>query len=619
MLDDSRKWTLIVLGLVLIVSVSSFFFTGFSPEKRPGQLDITGTKNQNSSPLRSGYQTGNSSGQEAAIMEPVRLPSSNATENLAYLLSNNTAISYQAGVATKGAFAPVSKEAVSAAVTLVATKALEETNVTPSTFVVIEKPTIKEVETYFEQVTKILKEEATNPAVDQVAKNGITLTKIRAAQAVFATQEKKILALKVPKNFLEVHKKLLSLTRNYRLFFESAAHYKDDPLKAVFVVQNKQPLLARQGNDLVNEIKKLTTKKAALTPTPLEELLGIKKVEAQQAVFDATVFGQAIANFAEDVAFYAEDLANWATEYAQKILEWTRKLATEQMKNTLIQLFVKQTVGWVNGGGEAQFVTNWKLFAQDATARGTQKGFTEISDSACATFGPSIIRQLGDSYNTFYRPENCRKSPTGEALGQFRDNNFFDGGWGAYGLAISPKGNYFQSYVENSTKIGELAAEEKEAAQNDALANSGFKSTKICIDTPGTPAPDPDGSCPDGSEPINTTPGVALKATLDKALQAPVDRIANADDLVDLGFILSNSALSNIVSAKEKGLSGLLGGGNIAGSPTDPANLNLESTCASYEENSTEYSSCMLIAGASTGSASQIITNLDNQITTAQQ
>jgi hypothetical protein len=647
MQPDLKKLISVFLGVALLASVSSFAFmrlnTSSNVDTAERSIAKKGAFEKNAfadvSLVTPPWRTsqGISSSTNGAFV-----PSSNLTENYSQVLSSE----FMSATTKAG---QVNEVALAKAVNSVRDRAFEEV-IIPSTDIKInESASLEDAAAYIQKVRDILlsKDQDFMPKdADPIKPDPSQLVGVKD---FYKKKREAVASLSVPKVMVPAHRSLLSFLAGYENFFDSLANYESDPLKALLAIQNRDQIIDGYTAALATELEKIGP---AIKVSYLDQSIAQSMADSVTSLFfinkaQATGLPTVdVAQIATIISQTVTEVGKWAKQEASNIkreimeawektdstrkwiqtqLEWIEKLATEQLKNVLVQLMVRISVAWINGDGWPKFVTNWRVYADNAWTLGVRKGFDEVADEACGTFGPSMMERLNGAYNTYYMPSNCNKSPRGKALDTFRQNSFFDGGWDAYGYAISPKGNYFHSYVDYSTRIEESAEKEREAALNDAKAGSGFTPTKNCPETTtppepnqspteepnqsqAPPAPNPDGSCPDGSEPQNTTPGTVIQAVAQKAFTIPGDRIVNAENLVALSLTLVNGALSGAISAKQGGLTSLNNAASIsAGRPSDT--VNPTGMCDGFASSTPEYQSCMNNAGA----VGTIQTDLDAQ------
>ncbi|MEK7094129.1 MAG: hypothetical protein AAB903_02180, partial [Patescibacteria group bacterium] len=564
--------------------------------------------------------------------------SSNLTENFSEILS------YELLVASEKGAAP-NRAVLDSAMEKIQSKALELNPILASEIKINAEAKLEDKLAYVKKIHDIMKAAAENSITKELNGSKSNLEKLTTIKNRLRSQRKEISSLSVPAVLVPLHKTLLSFLDSHEKFFESLGEYQTDPVKTILTIQNKEKILAGYMSALNAELSKVgplmklgyESKPSWWVTDSMAALFVPQVAHAQQSTIDLAAIGTAIAEGVKDAARWAKDNyhdikteIDAALKWVQTQLEWANKLATEQLKNVLVQLFVQQSIAWVNGGGNPQFVTNWRLYADTATRVGMSKGFSLINDDACGTFGPLMIDNLNTSFNSYYAPSNCQPSALGQALNRFRTGSFADGGWSSYGMAISPQGNYFQSYTNYATRIEESSEKEREAQVNKIV--DGFKPTETCPESEPfvgppeqneTPAeeqnqsqapvdPLPDGSCEDGSEPSATTPGIAFKAALENAITIPGHRINNGTDLLGLGLTLASGALTKTMAAKSKGITSLGDGASFQ--VTANQTSNLQDVCGGYKAGTPGYTACM----QSVGSAGTVQADLEENVGTNQ-
>lgn len=638
MQPDIKKLITAFLGISLITSAISFSFLG-----SVGLGDVDRNTGEAAGSPRNAFA-------DISLITPpwrttvtpsssVKDPfaSSNLTENFSEVISHELLI---AATIT----GEPNKIALNQAIQKIESRIFEESSSTTK-IKINEQATLEDEVAYVKKVRDILEESSKGSLTEEIRSSKGNLEKFIAIQQRFAAQQNEILSLNTPAIFVPLQKTLLSFFDGNVKFLESLVGHEKDPVKTLLAIQKKEHVLQGRTVALTSELAKVESliakkhtplKSSSLYEGLMFSLFLPQTAHAQQPTIDLAAIGQAIANGVRDAAEYAKTAARWIKEqydslqkWIQTQLEWAEKLATEQLKNVLVQLFVVQSIAWINGDGVPKFVTNWRTYADEAAVLGINKGFSQISSEACGTFGPTILENLNSSFNTYNMPSNCTRNSTGRMLENFRNNSFNEGGWTAYGAAISPRGNYFQSYTDYSARINQSADKEIKAAINEVIANDGFPSQKNCPESEAVPeqnstpaegqnqsqappTPLPDGSCADGTEPRATTPGVMFKAALDEATVAPIKRITSAENLINLAFNLANGALTKTRAQGSRGLTGL---NNAASLNVDAAQTyDLADTCAGFTPGTPGHTSCL----QSVGAAGSVQTDLDNRVGTDQ-
>ncbi|MEK7187774.1 MAG: hypothetical protein AAB691_02935 [Patescibacteria group bacterium] len=577
-----------------------------------------------------------------ASAAPEYIPTStNMTENLARVMSHEyiTAVTVKNGSPDKAVFEKALQK--------IESQTFQEPEIATSDIKINTTATLQDKLAYMEKVRDTLRSTVQNFAPKNLSAKP-DVQNIINLRNLFENKRREAAKMSVPSDYILVQRTLLTFMSGYQMFFDSLAGYEKDPMKALVAMQNKDKRLAGYTTALTDELDKvrLSAKLGYLNQEDPRQntnlIVFLFSPKVAHADTDPLTLAATIAQTAADAGIAADNVAlltaikvaegidqalaqaNRVQTWIQTQLEWLNKLATEQLKNVLVQLFVQFSISWVNGDGAPQFVTNWRSYASDAAQLGIQKGFSGISDDVCGTFGPDTFFQLNNSFSpTNYMPVNCALSSKGRQLENFRRGSFYDGGWQTYGQAVGPEGNYFQNYSNYATRIDASQDAQIRAAINEAVASDSFTPVKSCPpeeqtesaadgsseQSPAPTAPLPDGTCPDGSEPQITTPGVALGATLEKAFTVPTDRIVNANDLISLAFTLVNGALAKTREAGPSGMTSLGNGASFAVTSVTQTS-DVTSLCSSYATGTAGYDSCV----SSAGSADAVQNDLIGQI-----
>ncbi len=428
-----------------------------------------------------------------------------------------------------------------------------------------------------------------------------------ATQLILGETKKKLEGVLIPQSMISLHEKILAAVLNQQKIFESFNTYEEDPMKTWVVFENADQIIDQDLIELSKEFEKLNLPEEVLglrngegSLPFLAKFLGIKEAKAQLWVPTDCVGFQCI----KKLLIAIKDLA-------QKVWEWGRKFATEQLKDRLVKSMVRKTINWIQGGSKPKFVEDWNDFLRDSADRAAGYVISNIEPRLCRSFGP-LVKVL------LYPPESTRGSSlqirTQCTLSQVIQNidnfraNFADGGWIGYAYALKPQNNLFGTLIE----VGDISLREaeraREAASDQAKAGQGFTTDKVCGNTRnhnvseiwdymyGPPAPGYAGSegdaifiaeqigedyvpdtfnsgsgnfqtCPPSAW-ENTTPGSAVAHSLYTALDSPLHRIVNAQDLIDLASALVNSALNKLMEAGAEGLRNLrTGQRTVPGTP----------------------------------------------------
>lgn len=444
--------------------------------------------------------------------------------------------------------------------------------------------TAAEINTYLLAASNILAATFSGPEFENLSRGEPGPEMMNAAYLLYAQAEEKMYQLEVPKSLLEVHKAFISFVNFEKMAFDETAR-SDDPIKFLATINNYSNLVSANSEKIVLELKNFeaglpkTSQKASFENRPsrgvgvfLKQLF-VKTALAFPVEVISDVSVPAVATAASTATSAGANVTTASAttgSWLQKILEWAKKLATEIVKDRLVHMMVQQIIGWVQGGGKPQFITNWKGFLASAGNEAAGLAIQEIAPGLCRSFSPLIRVRLESVYLSGKRPVSCTLDQVvGNIQNFYRD--FASGGWVAYSATVSPGGNYFGSLFETAQIVDARARAAKEAALAEGQSGKGFESNKTCVKSHTEPDPNNvtlDITVCDQYE--ITTPGSAAAGALDTAIGAPLHRIVNAQDIVALVNALVNSALSRLIQAGTKGISGLLnssgsGGGSLSG------------------------------------------------------
>lgn len=407
----------------------------------------------------------------------------------------------------------------------------------------------------------------------------------------------------VPKDLLGFHERLVILFENQETIFGAIGDYQSDPLKAMLALEGAERILTENTLALEAESRKLGSREKISKSewdrflSLVQNTLGIQAARAQnplavpvdcQGVTCAVQEATKTAANATKISFQLKD-------FLRDIWNTIRRFATEELKTRLVQMMTQRAVKWVQGGGQKKFVENWGEFLGEAANRAAGAAIQKEIPQLCKSFGPLVRAALLPKP---YIPSQGGRCTFTQAMGQLTRfyQRFEDGGWVAYSNSLKPYGNIFSSIIETHDKAVIEAVAAERAAELKAMAAQGFverdsgQTTKVC----GAPQPHnlselvgpPSGNPVDDAEyiaglagedldkgagvaangdfftcPVNawrdTTPGSAIGHTLYTALDAPLHRIVNAQDLIGLISALVDSALNRLIKAGANGLNNL--------------------------------------------------------------
>ncbi|MDD4761509.1 MAG: hypothetical protein PHZ25_00585 [Candidatus Pacebacteria bacterium] len=229
---------------------------------------------------------------------------------------------------------------------------------------------------------------------------------------------------------------------------------------------------------------------------------------------------------------------------ARMIMEFLFKLATENLKRTLLDALVSQMVTGIAGGSEPKFVTNWESFLNQNYSLGREEALSGLEDSEFFSsgnnFDSSLQAILSGSSDI---PEVAEKTDEEKYNEQYEK---FD--WERFAYSSFPENNFYGKYYIAQDTINRKAAAKAEAAKNEALAGGGFLSTK-----------DANGNI--------STPGKTIGDTLSRAVTSDIDYIVNADDFASFVSAISSSVFNKLLNSEASGIigvaQGILSGENL--------------------------------------------------------
>jgi len=165
--------------------------------------------------------------------------------------------------------------------------------------------------------------------------------------------------------------------------------------------------------------------------------------------------------------------SNWWEEKLNKSLR-------DVVAKKLLDYVVDQTVKWIQGGGKPKFITDWKGFLQDAGNIAFDQVLKDVGLAwLCQPFSLQVKLSLLPSRGFSQRIECTLDDVVGNIENFYQD--FSQGGWIAYQEMWQPQNNYFGQLLMIHDEVLEKTAEKVEAAKNEALAGSGFLSSKKCV------------------------------------------------------------------------------------------------------------------------------------------
>jgi len=233
----------------------------------------------------------------------------------------------------------------------------------------------------------------------------------------------------------------------------------------------------------------------------------------------------------------------------KRIQEFIFKIATENLKRSMLDSLVGQMITGI-AGGQPQFVRNWDDFLLQNRQRGQVSAIQELQDQGF--FGQksfdSLIRSKFTGESSNYSGPSLEEQYRAQH-GTFDWNNFINS-W-------NPENNYYGKSLMAENYVRQRAEEQKEAAKSEAIAGGGFLSSK-----------DEFGNI--------TTPGKTIGDTLSRAVTSDIDYIVNAEDIGSFVSAISNSIFNNVLRQGSGGVFGLAN--NILSGNANIGSFNFDSS-----------------------------------------
>lgn len=150
------------------------------------------------------------------------------------------------------------------------------------------------------------------------------------------------------------------------------------------------------------------------------------------------------------------------------------------LRKKLLNMLVDDIVKWIQGGGTPKAVTDWKGFLSDAANQAGGQFVAQYLGAGflCQPFQARLQFALANP-PPFNIQTTCTLSKIGTNINNFF-NNFSNGGWKGWITINETQNNLYGAYLTAlNQKIG-VQADAAQAAQNEAVASSGFLGDKRC-------------------------------------------------------------------------------------------------------------------------------------------
>lgn len=418
----------------------------------------------------------------------------------------------------------------------------------------------KDITNYAESVNQILQETVNSEKSRELAKKEVTPESLIAVQLIYSQAARGIKSLAVPQPFAKAHQKLVVMIGNQQKIFDVSGDYQRDPLKSLIVINKAREIINRDLKNLQEENSKVDVSKTISRNGARRWLsffaspFSVRKAEA--------VIGVPVMDFITESQTTAEHLLSWK--------DYLEKIATQILKNTLINQLGQQVISWINGGGKPKFITNWKGFLAGAAKDAAGFAIQDATNGTCQIFTRPLRLQLQSAFLTPAPRPICTLEQVVQSVENFY-KNFSTGGWLAYSQIVLPSGNYYGSLFEASQRVGLAANQAAAAAKAQGQSDQSLLPTQVCVNyenipvlelVNGVPTPTTKRQC---SQNESTTPGRAVAGQLDRALGGAFDNISGANDYIGLIAAVIDSAISRLIASGAGGLANVSAGGQQGG------------------------------------------------------
>ena len=227
------------------------------------------------------------------------------------------------------------------------------------------------------------------------------------------------------------------------------------------------------------------------------------------------------------IATNVQTAASTFSDLGQNLYEWAFTFVISTLKRQLLDVVVDQIIGYIQGGGKPQFVTDWRGFLADA-------GQAAVGDFAqslglgflCEPFSLQVQINLLPVPKFSQRAQCTLKQIVGNIQAFYSD--FRTGGWIAYGTAYQPQNNYFGALLMSTFEAERRRGIAESAAYAEAISGGGFLGKK-----------DKNGN--------TVTPGSTLNALTSKAVGSDIDYILSADQLSDYASAIASALFNRVL------------------------------------------------------------------------
>lgn len=458
---------------------------------------------------------------------------------------------------------------------------------------IIKKPSPEEVSEYLIAVADALKQTTAGDQLTRLQSLTPSVEVVNAALLVNERLQNRLGSLRVPIQLVNTHRSLLASLRNRIKMFKAVRNYETDPVKVLAYEQVAQSVMDRDFQRFMYEFNKLDFIEVEPSASRYDGALSLASaakiifgIQEAHALSPGVPTAQTGNYAVEDIVHHRVTELQKNADLAQKFFEWAREIGTEILKNQLVHTLIKQIIDWVKGGGDPQFITDFRTFVSDSFNQAAGYALQQIAPQFCKSFGPIATLSL-QRIQSLQPVVGCTLEKIGVNVERFFDR-FENGSWVAYTSSFSAGGNVWTAIVQARDTMAKFAQDEAGASRNESTANEGFKGVKICskpwLDGSYKPI---GGTCTLGAKLIITTPGGAVGTITSNAIiKGPVERIVNADDLAALVSAIVDSFIGKMIKAGIAGITGALNDDTSVYGRCDGLSGGALSTCLSTSDSS---------------------------------
>lgn len=237
-------------------------------------------------------------------------------------------------------------------------------------------------------------------------------------------------------------------------------------------------------------------------------------------------------------AYLGVETAKANANQMQQLHQSWKDMLLSVIKKEILDVMVDQITGWIQGGGEPKFITDWQGFLNDAFQAGVGDIIQQTNLAfLCAPFSLQVRLSLLP-VKPFSQRVTCTLNDIIANIEDFY-NNFSNGSWIAYEYSWWPENNYYGTLIMAYDEMMFRGAQQKEAAQNQALAYNGWLPTTNAYN-------------------LITVPGNLVGQMAGKVFgDWQINGLLNATDLEQYATAIGNAAINRLVVEGVSGIQGL--------------------------------------------------------------